>query len=404
MSSTLPLVEETKFLIPVVTILGITVIFTILTVLLKIKIIPTFVLEIFIGIILKQIFYDSSFKIQYDSIIEVMYSIGFIFIMFLSGYDNNLYLIKQERNNYNNMNIRKISIIFLILIYLISFLLSILLIKYYYNKLYGIILLTITISSTFAGVVIPLIKSNNLLNTLSGKFITYFSTISELTSIILLTILMILVNVNAIKLTGFLLLVLLFLLIWLINNITKNSTKKITEGFTFISLRIIIVFLGISVILCEFIGGEYVLGAFLLGMFLKKINFNENEIEKIESFCYGFFAPVFFVLVGAKLDVRLLIINPKNMVIVLLLTIMFVLSKFPILYLIKSFNKKDVVAILALTTCTLIVGLAVSHFGIANNIFSGDFGECIIFSSIITCVISSVIYEKITDNNINENT
>ena len=94
MSSSLPLVEETRFLIPVIVILGITVILTIITVLLKIDVIPTFVLEILIGIILKQIFYDSSYKIQYDNIVEVMYSIGFIFIMFLSGYDNNLYLIK----------------------------------------------------------------------------------------------------------------------------------------------------------------------------------------------------------------------------------------------------------------------------------------------------------------------
>ena len=342
MSSSLPLVEETRFLIPVIVILGITVILTIITVLLKIDVIPTFVLEILIGIVLKQIFYDASYKIQYDNIIEVMYSIGFIFIMFLSGYDNNLYLIKQERMSNKSTNIKKISIIFLVVIYFIAFLLSLLLQESYYNKLYGVILLTITISSTFAGIVIPLVKSNNLLNTSSGKFITYFSTISELISVLLLTIFMILINFNFKKMVGFVLLIILFLLIWLVNRVVKKSTEKVSQGFTYLPLRIIIVFLGVSVLLSEMSGGEYVLGAFLLGMFFKKINFNEKEIEKVESFCFGFFAPMFFVLIGAKIDLRIFVLNPKNILIVLLLTLMFIVSKTPILYLMKIFNKREV--------------------------------------------------------------
>ena len=51
---------------------------------------------------------------------------------------------------------------------------------------------------------------------------------------------------------------------------------------------------------------------------------------------------------------------------------------------------------MSLISCTLIVGVAVEHFGIENQIFSEDFGECIIFSSIITCIVSSVVSEKIT--------
>lgn len=404
MNSTLPLVEETKFLIPIVVILGISVLFTIITILFKIKIIPSFVLEILIGILLKQIFYDTSYVINYDSVVEIIYSIGFIFIMFLSGYDNNLNLIKQERLQKSGINIRRYSIVILILIYTVSFFFSILLKEYFYNKLYGVILLAITISSTFAGVVIPILKSNNLINTESGKFITYFSTISELSSIVLLTLFMIFIELSFIKLIGLIMLLILFVIVWITNNIIKNSSNKISQGYTYLLLRVIILFLGISVILCEFIGGEYVLGAFLLGVFLKKIEFNKNDIENIESICFGFFAPIFFVLIGAKLDIRLFIFNPNNMIIVLLLTFMFIISKIPILCLINIFGKRKTISIMILTICTLIVGLATSHLGVTNNIFSSEFGECIIFSSIITCIMSSVIYEKITINDKNENT
>ena len=121
MSSTLPLVEETKFLIPIVTILGISVLLTVIIQKLKLNFIPTFVIEIIVGIVLKQLFYDSSYKIEYNGVVEVMYSMGLIFIMFLSGYDNNLLIIKHDRLNQNNqIDIRKMTIVFLILIYIFS--------------------------------------------------------------------------------------------------------------------------------------------------------------------------------------------------------------------------------------------------------------------------------------------
>lgn len=127
MSSTLPLVEETKFLIPIVTILGISVLLTVIIQKLKLNFIPTFVIEIIVGIVLKQLFYDSSYKIEYNGVVEVMYSMGLIFIMFLSGYDNNLLIIKHDRLNQNNqIDIRKMTIVFLILIYIFSFISSLL--------------------------------------------------------------------------------------------------------------------------------------------------------------------------------------------------------------------------------------------------------------------------------------
>ena len=72
MSSTLPLVEETKFLIPIVTILGISVLLTVIIQKLKLNFIPTFVIEIIVGIVLKQLFYDSSYKIEYNGVVEVI--------------------------------------------------------------------------------------------------------------------------------------------------------------------------------------------------------------------------------------------------------------------------------------------------------------------------------------------
>ena len=397
MSSTLPLVEETKFLIPIVTILGISVLLTVIIQKLKLNFIPTFVIEIIVGIVLKQLFYDSSYKIEYNGVVEVMYSMGLIFIMFLSGYDNNLLIIKHDRLNQNNqIDIRKMTIVFLILIYIFSFISSLLLYKFYINKLIGILLLTIVFASTFAGIVVPMLKDNTLIKSQIKKFIIYFSTISELISIVALSFIMTVSEFKFINVFGMVMLLLLLIVVWLFNKFLTQSSKKLEEGYTYIYLRIIIIFLGLSVIFGEFIGGEYILGAFILGMFLKKINVYKKEVEKLESFSYGIFTPIFFVLVGTKLDVKMFEQNPKWLFVVLLLSILLIICKIPLIYFAKKYDKKTMSYIISLISCTLIVGVAVEHFGIENQIFSEEFGECIIFSSIITCIISSVVSEKIT--------
>ena len=57
MNNFLSFVNETSFLIPIVIILGLSILFTILTGVLKLKFIPAFIIEIILGIILKLVFY-----------------------------------------------------------------------------------------------------------------------------------------------------------------------------------------------------------------------------------------------------------------------------------------------------------------------------------------------------------
>lgn len=393
MNNLLSIVHETSFLIPIIILLAASILFSVLNLVFKIGFIPTFVTEIILGMILKQVFYNSSG--DYAHTIEFIYTIGFILIMFISGFDNNLsaYSKDKVRTNAHHINMKRISILLLSLVYVCSLIVSLLFLKNYKNILGGIALLTITLSSTFAGVVVPLVKEEHFENTLLGNLIIYFSTISELISIVALTIFMFFMDINATRLLAYFGLAGLFLIAWLINKLLKKSSNKVREGMTHLPIRVVLMLLAGCVVLCEVAGGEYVLGAFLLGMFLKKIGFSEHAIEKIESFCFGLFTPIFFIIVGAKIDVRLFINNPKWILIVISLVACFVLTKLPLMYLHRWYNKKHTTIAISLVSCTLIVGLASSHLGVTHNIFSEGFGESIIAASVITCIITSVFYE-----------
>lgn len=406
MNNLLAITSETTFLIPICVLLGASILLTVLTVVFKIGFIPSLVIEIIIGIILKQLFYDSSYLVEYGNITEVMYTIGFILIMFISGFDNNLGNMRDDKKTSDHhINVKKLSILILICVYIVSLIISLFFITNYENKVGGITLLTITISSTFAGVVVPLIKEEQLSDTVFGNFIICFSTISELTSIVLLTIFMFVMEFSIVRITAYLGLILLFIIIWFINKLFRNAPEKIKTGLTYLPVRTVFVILAGCVILCEVAGGEYILGAFLLGMFLKKIGFSERVMEEIESFSFGLFTPMFFIIAGTKIDIRVFIENPKWLIAVALLVIGFILSKLPLLYLYRWYNKKSTALAISLISCTLIVGLATSHLGTHHQIFSIEFGECIVAASLITCILTSIFFEAsfpLSLNKINE--
>ncbi|MBN2824763.1 MAG: cation:proton antiporter [Campylobacterales bacterium] len=76
---------------------------------------------------------------------------------------------------------------------------------------------------------------------------------------------------------------------------------------------------------------ELVLGAFVAGIFLK-IYFHQKEelIEKLSSFGFGFFAPIFFIYVGSTIDVNIITLP-------VLLQSFFIIAVILIIRLISSF-------------------------------------------------------------------
>ncbi|HEY8445086.1 MAG TPA: cation:proton antiporter, partial [Bacilli bacterium] len=90
--------SETGFLIPVAILLGTSVLLSALISILKIKIIPNFVLEIIIGIVLGVVLKDYLADQKFTTITDGLYVVGFALIMFLSGFDADLDIIKDKEH------------------------------------------------------------------------------------------------------------------------------------------------------------------------------------------------------------------------------------------------------------------------------------------------------------------
>ena len=82
-----------------------------------------------------------------ERVVQVLYVIGFVLLMFLSGYDCNYEVIKRKEE----VPIVRTVVKMFLLMYLLSFGSSLFFMDYFNNKITGIILMTLVFATTFAG-------------------------------------------------------------------------------------------------------------------------------------------------------------------------------------------------------------------------------------------------------------
>lgn len=383
------MLENTQLLIPILILLGISFIISLVVSSLKIHLIPTFILEVVVGIALGPVLIKYFNNNNYMEITDFLYVIGFSFIMFLSGFDADLRILRNFKKK-NKYNIAKLSVIMLGLVYLASIIASILFIKSYEKVFLGIILLTITFSSTFAGVVAPLVHVESLGHTNWGKLIINYSFLSELTSVIFLTVYMLVVTEKA-NYISYLGIIAIFAVLFFVLKLRRG--RRVEEGMVFFSTRLVLVALAACVLLGEKGGGEYVLGAFLLGFFLKAAGFNEHRLKILEGMGYGLFIPVFFIILGMRIDIMNFIRNPELIVTAVLLFLAFLVVKLPFLFLLKWYQVKTVYTSIALVTCTLVVAVTAEHLGTHHHVFSHEFGQSLILAGLLSTIFGTLIFE-----------
>ena len=156
----------------------------------RLKMIPVVVAEIIIGLIIGK----SGFNLVEESNwLETLSTLGFIFLMFLSGLeiDFSIFSSKKQRKNQKNMTkkmpnpVLLASLVF-VGILILSFFLS------YLFVLFGFIdnvyLMTLIISTISLGVVVPTLKEAQAMQTTVGQTILLIAVIADLVTMILLAV------------------------------------------------------------------------------------------------------------------------------------------------------------------------------------------------------------------------
>ncbi|MFW5436067.1 cation:proton antiporter [Paenibacillus apiarius] len=366
---------------------------------LKLTLVPVVVAEIVMGLIIGK----SGFDIVHpDQWLSMLSTLGFIFLMFLSGLEIDFAAFagnkKRERLDNGNTAPHPLAVSFLIFVFI--FILSIVL-SYLFvwaGFISNVFLMTLIISTISLGVVVPTLKDAHIMKTNIGQIILLVAVIADLVTMVLLAVFGALYGEGG---PNSWLLLLLFgagVLLFFVGKRFKNRSflESMSTGTVQIGIRAVFTLMMVLVALSETVGAENILGAFLAGVLVSLLSPNHDLVQKLDSFGYGFFIPILFVMVGVEMDLWGLFGDWSIFILIPLLFAALLISKvLPAALLKRWYDFKTALAAGFLLTSTLSLVIAAAKIGERLDIINGRMSGALILVAVIASIISPIGFKKL---------
>lgn len=366
----------------------------------KMNFIPVVVAEIIMGLLIGKSGFD---LVQEDMWLETLSTLGFLFLMFLSGLeiDFSAFSIKKQKgkkqtNPSSEPNAFMISTIIFIGIFIASLGLSYLFVLTGFID--NVFLMTLIISTISLGVVVPTLKEAHLMKTNIGQIILLVAVIADLVTMILLAVFVSIYDTDGGNTWLLLLLFVAGIVLYFVGNRFKSRkfVSALSTGTTQIGTRAVFTLLIVLVAISETVGAENILGAFLAGVLVSLLSPDQELIHKLDSFGYGFLIPIFFVMIGVGLDIWSLLSDPKMLLLIPLLLIALLISKLLPVYILKKwYDNKTIVASGFLLTSTLSLVIAAATIGERMEVITAEMSGTLILVAVISCVLTPIVFKKL---------
>lgn len=373
---------------------------------LRLTVIPVVVAEIIMGIIIGKSGFD---VVEPGMWIETLSTLGFIFLMFLSGVeiDFTVFASKKKKeilpSGKQAPNTFFVAIMIFIGIFILSVALSYILVLV--GLVDNLFLMTLVISTISLGVVVPTLKETQIMKTNIGQIILLVAVIADLATMILLAFFVSIYSEN--KGNTWLLLILFGagILLYFLGKYFRHQSflETMSKGTVQIGTRAIFALIIFLVALSETLGAENILGAFLAGVLVSLLSPNHDMVQKLDSFGYGFLIPIFFVMVGVKLDLQSIFSNPKILLLIPFLIIALIISKiFPVLYIKKWYDMRTTLAAAALLTSTLSLVIAAATIGENIGVIDSEMSDALVLVAVIASIITPIGFKKLFPKQVEE--
>lgn len=352
--------------------------------------IPTAVTEIIVGIVLGVSGFnwvDTS-----NSQLSFLSNLGVIILIFLSGMEIEFDLFKKKQDS--QINPVKIALLSFLGIAAFSiflgWILSIL------GLFKDMLLASIIFMTVALGVVIATLKEKEILSKSIGQSILLTAVLGEVVPLLGLTIYASIHGGDAEKLWLIILLFVAAIVLLIRFKRPYLWFNKITKQTTQIDIRLAFFLIFVLVSIAEKVGAENILGAFLAGMVMKLLEPSEATKDKLTSIGYGFFIPFFFIMTGAKLNLKSLFTNQSALLLLPILVLAFFVSKVPaVLTYLKYFTKRNALAGGLLTATTITIVLPTLQVARKLNAISKTQSDAFTLAAIITCIAGPIIFNSL---------
>ena len=397
--------HETSF-VPLLVVVLLGVLAPIVTSRIKRVRIPTVVGEIIAGIIVGQSVLG---LVAHDEILDILSLLGFAYLMFLSGLEVDFEaLFPRQGVVLGSLRERLANPLYL---GTLTFVLTVLLALAAAWGLHALDaaddpwLMALILSTTSLGLVVPVLKEQNLMGQSFGQALLVSAVIADFATMILVSVYVVL------RTRGLTAEVMLFLLLFgafatayrlaraahrrlpilgLLDGLAQATTQINVRGAFAVGL--------LFIALAQGLGVEMILGAFLGGALISLLSERgASELHhNLDVIGYAFFIPIFFIMVGADFDMNALLDSPEMLLLVPVILVLAYGIKFVAALAYRlGYDWRRTVAAGALMSSRLSLIIAVAAIGVDLGSLDEATNAAIVLVAIVTSTLSPLLFNRI---------
>jgi CPA2 family monovalent cation:H+ antiporter-2 len=365
--------------------------------------VPIVVGEILAGIIVGQ---SGLNLIEPSPALDFLATFGFTYLMFLSGLEVDFAALLALRNRVNggwltNPLVLGLAVFVLTVAGGLVVALGLTRVGLIQNPL----IMALILSTTSLGIVVPVLKERSLTGSQYGQSLLISALVADFVTLLLISVV---VAVISHGLTFELLLVLLllgaFATIARVGQLAAGDARlrrlveELSHATAQIRVRGAFALMVAFIVLAEWLGTEIILGAFLAGAIISLLAGREgSELHmKMEAMGFGFFVPIFFIMVGVRFDLPALLSSPQALLLVpLLLGVAYVVKFLATLLYRLNFSWRETLAAGALLSSRLSLIIAAAAIALDLGIINQATNASVILVAIVTCTLSPMLFNRL---------
>lgn len=367
---------------------------------------PIVVGEILVGILIGR---SGLGWIQHDPVLDLLAEFGFVFLMFLSGMEldfSSLSISSRDGTAQRGWRWGPVQL------GLATFLLSLVLSTALGLGLAELELVrspwmvALIFSTTSLGVVLPVLKERELSTGRYGQTLLLASLIADFATMFLITVYVTLLSQGLtleILLVGILLVAFVFTYragLFFSNRIPglRHLFEELSHATAQLKVRASFTLMLTFVVLSEVLGAEIILGAFLAGALVSLLGTRQDEalFGQLEAVGFGFFIPIFFIMVGVDFNLTALLRSSQALVLLPALAVAaFAVKVLPGLLLHVQYPWRETVAAGMLLSARLSLIIAASSIGLGLGLIDESVNADIILVAIITVTVAPFLFNRL---------
>jgi len=366
---------------------------------------PIVVGEILAGMIVGRSGLD---LIESSPTLDFLALFGFTYLMFLSGLEVEFGALTSGTVDEKSRGRLRRSVLLGLIVFLLSLVISyasasVLL---FFGLIGDPLIIALILSTTSLGIVVPVLKERALIGSDLGQTILLSALIADFGTLLLIT-----VDV-AILSHGFtpnVLIVLLFLVgfAFLVRlakfAVGLPSLRKLFDELAHataqIHVRGAVAVMVAFIVLSEWLGLEVILGAFLAGVLISLLSRHDRTQFlrlKMDAIGFGFFIPIFFIMVGVRFDLTSIVESPGTVILVpLLLVAAYLIKVVAALPYRTVFSWRETFSAGVLLSSRLSLIIAASAIAMELGVLDNAVNSALILVAIVTCTVSPLLFNRI---------